>query len=84
MHKIDIELVEMSMDVMKYVIDRISATKNKIGKPKSAKELKNLVGETVTEKGIGGLPFIENRNVHGWESIIVKMAVSDHQQLGAP
>ena len=54
MHKIDIELVEMSMDVMKYVIDRISATKNKIGKPKSAKELKNLVGETVTEKGIGG------------------------------
>ncbi len=54
MHKIDIELVEMTLDVMKYAIDRISSTKNKIGKPKSAEQLKALVGETVTEKGIGG------------------------------
>ncbi len=42
MHKIDIDLVEMTMDVMKYTIDRISSTKNKIGKPKQAGELKNL------------------------------------------
>ena len=54
MHKIDIELVEMTLDVMKYAIDRISATKHNIGKPKKAEELKALVGETVTEKGIGG------------------------------
>lgn len=54
MHKIDIELVEMTMDVMKYAIDRISSTDRKIGKPKSAEELKALVGETITEKGIGG------------------------------
>ena len=54
MHKIDIELVEMTMDVMKYAIDRISATKHDIGKPKKAEELKALVGETVTEKGVGG------------------------------
>ena len=54
MHKIDIDLVEMTLDVMKYAIDRISSTHNKIGKPKSEKELKALVGETVTEKGIGG------------------------------
>ena len=49
MHKIDIDLVEMTMDVMKYAIDRISATKRKIGKPKKEEELKALVGETITE-----------------------------------
>lgn len=54
MHKIDIDLVDMTMDVMKYVIDRLSSTKHKIGKPKKEEELKALVGETVTEKGIGG------------------------------
>ena len=54
MHKIDIELVEMTLDVMKYAIDRISATQREIGKPRKAKELKQLVGETITSKGIGG------------------------------
>lgn len=54
MHKIDIGLVEMTMDIMKYAIDRISATKREIGKPKKESELKALVGETITEKGIGG------------------------------
>ncbi|WP_223033901.1 pyridoxal phosphate-dependent decarboxylase family protein [Hanstruepera marina] len=54
MHKIDIELIEMTLDVMKYAIGRISATEHEIGKPKKAEELKALVGETVTEKGIGG------------------------------
>jgi len=29
MHKIDIELVEMTLDVMKYAIDRISSTKHR-------------------------------------------------------
>ncbi len=54
MHKIDIDLVDMTMDVMKYVIDRLSNTKHKIGKPKKEEELKALVGETITENGIGG------------------------------
>ncbi|WP_417236465.1 pyridoxal phosphate-dependent decarboxylase family protein [Bizionia paragorgiae] len=54
MHKIDLGLVEMTMDVMKYAIDRISATDRKIGKPLKAEELKALVGETITDKGIGG------------------------------
>lgn len=54
MHKADIELVEMSMDVMKYAIDRLSSKKIKIGKPRKEEELKALVGETITEKGIGG------------------------------
>ncbi len=54
MHKIDIDLVEMTMDVMKYAIDRISATEREIGKPIKAEELKKIVGETITSKGIGG------------------------------
>jgi len=54
MHKIDIELIEMTMDVMKYAIDRISHTKQKIGKPQKAEALKALVGETITKDGIGG------------------------------
>ncbi|MFK7783202.1 pyridoxal phosphate-dependent decarboxylase family protein [Psychroserpens sp.] len=54
MHKIDFELIEMTMDVMKYAIDRISHTKQKIGKPLKAEALKALVGETITDKGIGG------------------------------
>ena len=54
MHKIDIDLVDMTMDVMKYTIDRISATKAKMGKPKKASELKQLVGDTITAKGVGG------------------------------
>jgi L-2,4-diaminobutyrate decarboxylase len=54
MHKIDIELVEMTMDVMKYAISRISETNPQIGKPKKEEELKALVGETITDKGIGG------------------------------
>lgn len=54
MHKIDMELVEMTLDVMKYTIDRISSTNHKIGTPKKAEELKVLVGETITKNGIGG------------------------------
>lgn len=54
MHKIDIDLVEMTMDVMKYVIDRVSHTKKKVSKPKKASELKALVGDTITPEGIGG------------------------------
>lgn len=54
MHKIDIDLVEMTMDVMKYAINRISETNPKIGKPLKEEDLKALVGETITTEGIGG------------------------------
>ncbi len=54
MHKIDIELIEMTLDVMKYVIGRVSATEHQIGKPRTYEELKQAVGETVTAKGVGG------------------------------
>jgi glutamate/tyrosine decarboxylase-like PLP-dependent enzyme len=54
MHKIDIELIEMTLDVMKYVIGRVSATEHPIGKPKKAEDLKKAVGETITPDGVGG------------------------------
>ncbi|AUC82127.1 aminotransferase class V-fold PLP-dependent enzyme [Lacinutrix sp. Bg11-31] len=54
MHKIDLDLVEMTLDVMKHTIDRISKNDDKIGKPQKAEVLKALVGETVTPEGIGG------------------------------
>ncbi|QWX84544.1 aminotransferase class V-fold PLP-dependent enzyme [Cellulophaga sp. HaHaR_3_176] len=54
MHKIDIELVEMTLDVMKYVINRITKTLPELGQPKKEEELKVLVGETITSAGIGG------------------------------
>ena len=54
MHNIDIELVEMTLDVMKYVISRITNTSPELGQPKKEEELKALVGETITSAGIGG------------------------------
>ncbi|MBL7472693.1 pyridoxal phosphate-dependent decarboxylase family protein [Robertkochia sediminum] len=54
MHNIDIDLVDMTLDVMKYAINRITKTVPDLGVPKKAEELKRIVGETITEKGIGG------------------------------
>jgi len=54
MHSIDMDLVEMTLDVMKYTIDRISNVTPELGAPKKEEELFALVGETITPKGIGG------------------------------
>ncbi|WP_396600531.1 pyridoxal phosphate-dependent decarboxylase family protein [Algibacter sp. R77976] len=54
MHKLDIDLIEMTMDIMKYAINRISISQPEMGTPKNEETLKKLVGETITEKGIGG------------------------------
>ena len=54
MHDIDIGLIEMTMDVMKYAVSRITQSNPELGTPKSEEELKNIVGETITKKGIGG------------------------------
>ena len=54
MHTIDIDLVEMSLDVMKYAIGRITNKAPDLGYPKTHDELQALVGETITPKGIGG------------------------------
>lgn len=54
MHKIDMDLVEMTLDVMKYTVDRISNITPELGSPKREEELFELIGETITPKGIGG------------------------------
>lgn len=54
MHKIDMELIEMTLDIMKYAINRVSDTEPTLGKPRKESELLAMVGETITEEGIGG------------------------------
>ncbi len=54
MHNVDIDVVELTLDVMKFAIGRITDAEPPLGVPKCERELKALVGETVTAKGIGG------------------------------
>jgi glutamate/tyrosine decarboxylase-like PLP-dependent enzyme len=54
MHNVDIDIVEMSLDVIKFAINRITETDPALGFPKKAEDLESLVGETITSKGIGG------------------------------
>lgn len=54
MHTIDLDLVEMTLDVMKFAIGRITDSSPPLGFPKSADELQAAVGETITPAGIGG------------------------------
>ena len=54
MHNVDIDVVELTLDVMKFAIGRITDSEPPLGIPKSEKELKALAGDTVTPKGIGG------------------------------
>lgn len=74
MHEIDINLVEMTLDVMKYAVGRITDTHPTLGTPKSERELKSLCGETITPRGIGG----ENA-FKLFREVLVKASVSiDH------
>ncbi len=74
MHDIDIEMVEMTLDVVKYAINRITKTNPELGKPKTEEELRRLVGETVTNKGIGG-----ERAFQLFRDVLVKATVPiDH------
>lgn len=74
MHEIDIDLIEMTLDVMKYAINRITRVHPVLGTPKKEEELKNLVGETILPEGIGGEKAFEI-----WREILVKATVPiDH------
>jgi L-2,4-diaminobutyrate decarboxylase len=74
MHNIDLDIVEMTLDVMKYAISRITDTNPNLGFPKKASELESLVGETVTRKGIGG-----ERAFKLFRDVLMKASVSiDH------
>ncbi|CAN5332019.1 aminotransferase class V-fold PLP-dependent enzyme [soil metagenome] len=76
MHNVDIDLVDMSLDVIKYAIGRISDTDPQLGFPKTAMELKSLVGETVTPKGIGG-----ERAFELFREVLVKASIPiDHRR----
>lgn len=48
------DLVEMTLDVLKYTIDRISNVTPDLGAPKKESDLLRIVGETITPGGIGG------------------------------
>ncbi|MFM1878174.1 MAG: hypothetical protein RLZZ241_1040 [Bacteroidota bacterium] len=54
MHKLDIDTVEMTLDIMKYAIGRITNQNPELGHPKSEGELEALVGPTIVPGGIGG------------------------------
>lgn len=74
MHEIDIDLIEMTLDVMKYAINRITKTHPELGAPKKEEDLKKLVGETVTVNGIGG-----ERAFELWREVLVKATIPiDH------
>lgn len=74
MHNIDYGLVEMTLDVMKYAIGRITDTNPQMHMPKSEESLKALVGETITPEGIGGEKAFEL-----WKKYLVTATVPiDH------
>ena len=74
MHNIDIELVEMTLDVMKYVINRITQSSLELGRPLKEEKLRELVGETITDSGIGG-----ERAFELFKNVLVKATVPiDH------
>lgn len=54
MHNVDINVVELTLDVMKFAIGRITDKEPPLGVPKTEAELKTLVGDTITPSGIGG------------------------------
>ena len=74
MHDIDIELIEMSLDIMKYAISRVTQRNPHLGMFKSEAELKALVGETITPEGITG-----EKALQLWKDVLSKATVSiDH------
>jgi glutamate/tyrosine decarboxylase-like PLP-dependent enzyme len=74
MHNIEIEVVEMALDVIKFAINRITETDPQLGFPKREEELRELIGETITPDGIGG----ENA-FRMFRDVLLKSSVSiDH------
>ena len=74
LHDIDINLIEMTLDIMKYVISRITDKNPKLGYFKPEIELAELVGETITKNGIGGEKALEI-----WKDILAPASTAiDH------
>ena len=74
MHNIDIDVVDMSLDVIKFAINRITESDPALGFPKREEELRSLVGETITPEGIGG-----ERAFQLFRDVLLKSSISiDH------
>jgi len=74
MHEVEFSLVEMTLDFMKYAINRITDRDPPLGMPETETELRALVGETITPEGIGG-----ERAFKLFRDVLVKASVSiDH------
>ena len=74
MHLIDIDLIEMTLDITKHVINRITQTQPELGVIKTEAELQNIVGDTVTPEGIGG-----EKALQLWKDILSKSTIPiDH------
>lgn len=74
MHNIDIGLIEMTLDITKHVIHRITQQHPVMGRFLSESALKKQVGETVTPEGIGG-----EKAFHIWKTILSQACVPiDH------
>ena len=68
------DVVEMALDVVKFAISRITETHAPLSFPKREEELRELVGETITPKGIGG-----EKAFQLFRDILLKSSISiDH------
>jgi L-2,4-diaminobutyrate decarboxylase len=74
MHNIEIDVVEMALDIIKFAINRITETDPQLGFPKREEDLRAIVGETITPKGIGG-----EKAFQMFRDVLLKASVSiDH------
>jgi len=74
MHNISMDDIEMTLDVMKYTLSRITAINPELGSPKKEEDLKKQVGETITPGGIGG-----EKAFNLFKNVLIKATVSiDH------
>ena len=76
MHNVDIDIVDMALDVMKFAINRITDSDPALGFPKKEAELQALVGETITPEGIGG-----EKAFQLFRDVLLKSSISiDHRR----
>lgn len=64
LHHIDIGTIELSLDVLKFALNRITSVNPEIGAPITYEDLKAKVGETITPEGIGGEVAFEMYKKH--------------------
>lgn len=74
MHNVEMDDIEMTLDIMKFALSRITNTSPELGQPKKEEDLKALVGETITAEGIGGETALQL-----YKDVLVKATVPiDH------